>query len=307
MIILSEFESRYKPQAAEVIELDNWDELVELLYIYSELKFAAKEDACLIQTIKFHTDYRLQKNAQWLYAMFLDFDGGYSAQECLARLDMFDLEAVLYSTGSNMKDGETEKFRCVVPLTDKTNAQNMWALWDSMDNCFEEKTDASKNDPSSHFYVPGQYDGAENFITHVAGDIHSYEWWIERFPVEISRKGRIKKPSKKLAAYRRRKQENENRRKQAANPDWIKHLPLIETAWEDDYFNTSGEARYHARMKLFMRIAGRYSLKGEYLDADDLASIYDGLDYAHPEGPRHQTPDKHKGVVKDAQKCINAV
>ena len=69
---------------------------------------------------------------------------------------------VCYSTASSTQ--EQPKFRLIFPLTDEITSDNIPKFWHALNNELGDLADRQTKDLSRMYYVPGKYEGANNFI-----------------------------------------------------------------------------------------------------------------------------------------------
>lgn len=291
------FESTFKPVPVEQCTV-TWLELIEHLRAFQEIPHAKKDDAPLWNTVEYKQK-RCRAHAICSDTIILDVDSGATFDDFEEHAAKIGIEALMYTSGSHLKDGSTHKFRFIVPLKAPVLAADYAKTWDSVDAFFFSQSDDTKHDTDAHFYVPGKYSGSEERFAHIEGAILTAADWRELKPVYRPRQ-KNRRP-KTMLQQQKEEQNKIKRQKRAASGAFKdKDIPLLSDAAADKYFSASSESRYHARYGLFMSIVGRAQISNQYVSAADLVNIYNDLDCRHPEGPRHQGADKQKTLWRDA-------
>lgn len=298
----------------------DWNGLVNKLQWYASRPYARKEDAPLFNLLAYEGCYRNRESARVCGGCVLDFDNDADWAPVKQKVIQAGIAAVGYSTASNK--GNVQKFRLVVPyaeLLDVNEEPNneMTLTWDSLDeyfglvkrtdDFFDEDvymTDASKCHGESHFYVPGQYFKANNWIEVFDGDIFTAQQWRDAVYVEKPRQKwriNVRRELTPIQQYRRDRKQREYEHTLLFQKE---EQPLMIRAIEEAYFDLSGEQRYPGRISILFWIVRRARGIGYPLTEEELVGIYNDLDTMHPEGPRHQTPDKQRSVRHDVAKAF---
>ena len=294
------FESPFHPHAIGA-EPMHWRDIVELLRAASRMPYEAKSDAPLWNMVRYQGNYRCRANAEEAGGVLLDFDANASLSEICVPIRDYELEALVFTSASHRKDGQTDKFRLVIPTATMFPAKNYPATWDSIDAAFGAVSDNSKDNTDAHFYVPGEYVGVAGEFHHFEGIILSDAEWRYVKPVHLPRT-RNRRPETMLSKMR--KEASHRARVRSSNRRKHRDIPLVSDKARADYLNAVGEERYHARWRLFRSVAGRARASGQVISEQDLIRIYDELDHLHFEGPRHQSPEKRRALVRDVERVI---
>jgi hypothetical protein len=175
-----------------------WDQFLFFLTSYAQLELEKKDDACLFAPTIFETKmrfngngapyvgFRCKQNATLAAMAVLDADNKDGTtrlhiDEAITRLKQEDVEAVVYTTASNT-DGY--KFRIVVPLAAMVDPDTQQRVVRAVCRMLKVgwKSDGSRNNAYTLFYVPARYKGAVNYIEHIRGTFRTAEEWIGLYP-----------------------------------------------------------------------------------------------------------------------------
>jgi hypothetical protein len=179
-------------------EWSTWGKWVIALLRMANHPFREKGDAFLYAPTIFSPARRLEQYATLSALLVVDADHGLDFDSALARMREDGLEAVIHTSGSNVRG---DKFRIIVPIAmpvaseDQKRAVSAFRRYLYRDPLV--KPDTGKLNAYSLFYIPGQYErvrrkdtpedvvlyeAVSNRIEHLAGTVYGAEEWIEGFP-----------------------------------------------------------------------------------------------------------------------------
>lgn len=187
------FKSIFDNIVTEEASLDlPWNELCEM---FSEHQVAeTKEDVPLFIAASFNTKSgytpvnngtapaRMSVNVQTINCIVLDYDGGANMADTITSLD--GIKHLGYTSYSHLKDGATEKFRVVIPLSEPCPIGEWNQRKHDILNLFPG-TDESTINISRAFYIPSCPANLEphKFVWNLDGDL--FDWHVlEAKPVQ---------------------------------------------------------------------------------------------------------------------------
>lgn len=166
MIKFTVFKSLFDNKTHRRGEMQSFDAFEEMLYDLSTKPLGSKKDAQLISPAVYKPDTtRANVNVtEWVGWCAVDVDefefDGDLENELRNRFGHY--RYVCYSTGSS---SETfPKFRIVFPLRENVPAEKIKHFWFALQSELGELGDKQTKDLSRMYYIPGQYNGAFNFI-----------------------------------------------------------------------------------------------------------------------------------------------
>jgi hypothetical protein len=166
MYALTMFKNIYDNQTDKRMDFSSWEQFEKLLYDLSKVKRKSKKDAQLISPATYQSDTtRANKNVvAWAGWAALDIDdhdfNGDLKNELTTRFG--DFYYVCYSTASSTID--KPKFRVVFPLRRRVPSDRIRHFWYALNTEFGELGDKQTKDLSRMYYIPADYDSANNFI-----------------------------------------------------------------------------------------------------------------------------------------------
>ena len=162
------FNSIFDNKTQKNFSLANWNAFVRVLFDLSDVKRSSKKDAMLMSPAVYEKDTtRANKNviewAGWCAVDVDDFEIDGDLYDVL--MDKFGhYNFVCYSTASSTKS--MPKFRLVFPLTKTVRNERIKAFWHALQTELGELGDKQTKDLSRMYYIPAEYDNADNFIFH---------------------------------------------------------------------------------------------------------------------------------------------
>ena len=280
------FESVTKPIPTETVELD-FEDFSAIMYSFKEEEFSAKSAAPLFSSTLFNNNRRSKANATESGLIVLDVDDGQTIEETLAMVDDLNVMALLYSTASHRCDHH--KFRLCIPLATRVSYQDYSNCWHSLNFVFaENNSDQSKVGCESLFYVPGQYPDAPSVFECRDGIILTADEWLEIADVPIA--ATIVKTKEPPASRSHSNFKTTQKLAGVNDLDFFETKLISETALTK-YQSANGNW-HHARFGLMMSIAGRASIMGIAIAADDIIHLFNQVDLAdggHYQSQKHQT------------------
>jgi hypothetical protein len=166
MYSLTLFKSVFDNKTHKRMDFDSWDKFEGLLYKLSELPYANKKDAQLFSPATYQPDTtRANKNVvNWAGWAAVDVDdhefGGDLRSELCEKYG--ENYFICYSTASSTVG--KPKFRLVFPLAEPVPQDRIRHFWFALNTHLGSIGDKQTKDLSRMYYVPGNYEGADNFI-----------------------------------------------------------------------------------------------------------------------------------------------
>lgn len=183
------FKNIYDNKTDKRMDFSSWEQFEKLLYDLSKVKRKSKKDAQLISPAIYQPDTtRANKNVvAWAGWAALDIDDhdfkGDLKNELIGRFGAFYF--VCYSTASSTIS--KPKFRVVFPLRRCVPSNRIKHFWYALNTEFGELGDKQTKDLSRMYYIPADYDSANNFIfTNNAGDFIDPDVLIAKHPAPAS-------------------------------------------------------------------------------------------------------------------------
>jgi len=287
MISLTMFKNIYDNKTNKRMDFSSWDQFEKLLYDLSKIKRKNKKDAQLISPAIYKDNTtRANKNVTaWAGWAALDIDDhdfkGNLQNELVARFGSYYF--VCYSTASSTID--KPKFRIVFPIERHVPADNIRHFWFALNSHFGQLGDEQTKDLSRMYYIPADYDGANNFIFTnnsdkcIDPDIlmseHPYTQkkvgatFLDRLPDNLQ---------KEIIKYR-----EEQLSLKAKQYQWSSYrdCPFVNSSLVKEYSsiaNIDGSGRYAMIYRIMTSIAVN-AIRNEYpITADEIASLIRELD-----------------------------
>ena len=189
MYSLTMFKSIYDNKTDKRMDFSSWEQFEKLLYDLSKVKRKSKKDAQLISPAVYQPDTtRANKNVvAWAGWAALDIDDhdfkGDLKNELISRFGTCYF--VCYSTASSTID--KPKFRVVFPLRRCVSTDRIKHFWYALNTEFGELGDKQTKDLSRMYYIPADYDNANNFIfTNNSGELIDPDSLMAKHPAPAS-------------------------------------------------------------------------------------------------------------------------
>jgi len=284
---LTLFKSIYDKYTDKQMSFTNWNEFEHLLYGLSAIKRKSKKDAQLISPAIYLEDTtRANKNViSWAGWAALDVDDHVLNEnnfrdELLAKYGSYYF--VCYSTASSTID--KPKFRIVFPLAYAVVAENIRHFWHALNSEFGEMGDKQVKDFSRMYYIPGDYENANNFIfTNSGGNFivpselmakHSFVTkqmtgtsFIDRLPESMQHE---------IISYRKEQLAKNNTKK--FNWSGYRDCPFVSRKLVEEYKGISETGWYRTMYRLMVSIAANAITKGYPITAHEISALCSELD-----------------------------
>ena len=276
MISLTIFDSIYKNQTNNRMDFESFAGLEKMLYALAKNgKYRAKSDAPLISpaTYKEGTTRANDNVERWTFAI-VDVDSYEGSMEDISK-EYDQYRYVCYSTASSTV--EKSKFRLVFPLTRHVEREEIPHFWLALNREIGEIGDVQTKDLSRMFYVPSQYDNANNFIFTHEGEVmdptdlmsrHKYvekaATFFDTVPAAIQAE---------MLQHRRGKMNN-------LDFKWTsyKNCPFVKRQHINDYMSINDTGWYHASYGIMVSIAGVACAKGYPITAVEIEQLLREMD-----------------------------
>lgn len=276
------------------MRFSSFDKLEELLYDLATVPRKDKRDAQLISPASYKPDTtRANANViQWNGWAAVDVDDHQFEGDLQEELRTLygKYYYVCYSTASSSVSHP--KFRLIFPLTDVVPNEKIKHFWYGLNKELGEIGDAQTKDLSRMFYIPGYYNGANNFI--------------------FTNKGEIMDPSKIMAEHKfvektggtfldslpesLRKEIINHRKSVLTNTDirWTnyKDCPFVSKKMLDDYSKISETGWYSKMYGIMVSIAGNAVRKKYPITAQEIAQLCREIDRDTGEWYKNRPFDK---------------
>lgn len=279
-ISLTIFDSKYDNTTNKRVDLDSWQDFVNLLEKLSKIPRAGKKDAQLFSPAVYSEgEKRRNVNVvEWAGWAAIDIDehvpqGGIEDD---IRNRFGDYSYVCYSTASSSVD--KPKFRLAFPLTEAVSADRIRHLWFALNTEAGELGDRQCKDLSRMYYIPGRYDGAYNFIFVNDGVSIDVEHLLKKYPYEERRHAtsfmdRLPDEMKaKVIEYRKSQLNN--------HFEWTSYqnCPFVSKRQIAEYKSITGGGWYAKMYSIMVSIASTALKRGYPITAQEIADLCTELD-----------------------------
>ena len=239
---------------------------------YAAEPYATKHDAPLMSPAIFK-DGGKRCNADVMSAccLFGDVDGEAKFDDLAAKLDDLGLAALLYTTASNRIG---DRFRIIVPLSSAVDEPTYRQTWYSFNKALGNAMDTSKQGAASIFYLPGQYQGADNRFQILHGAIWSSDERQQRYPKPVPT------PPATIHVGDRPGHSSASSCKSSRRFTWtgLADCPFVKSDWVDEYLSLIKGQHYVGLYRFMCRIAKSAARKNYPLSAGELESLARQLD-----------------------------
>jgi hypothetical protein len=166
MVSMTIFKNLYDNKTDKSMEFDDFNQLSSFLYRLSTIEYINKRDASLMSPATFLSGMtRANKSVvDWAGWAAVDVDDHVFEGDLESELKSLygKYSYVCYSTASS--SNEHPKFRLVFPLTHSVKADKIKHFWFALNAELGDIGDPQTKDLSRMYFVPGTYEGANNFI-----------------------------------------------------------------------------------------------------------------------------------------------
>jgi hypothetical protein len=306
MYSLTLFKSIFDNKTHKRLELGSWEDFERLLYKLSAIPYASKKDAHLFSPARFKSLDSTRKNVNvdcWDGWAAVDVDDHVFEGDLKEELKnkYGDMYYVCYSTAS-CREGKP-KFRLVFPLTTVVPADKIKHFWFALNSHLGSIGDQQTKDLSRMYYVPGSYEGADNFIFSNKGEMIDPYKLMEMYPfTEPEPKTFLDKlpPEVREQVLQHRKALMDNKYKYTWSG--LLDCPFVKKSALNSYLSTTHVAdtgRYHAMYKFMISVA--YTALGNRypITSQELSSLCRELDSIS--GDRY----KNRPFEIEAESAIN--
>lgn len=265
------------------LEVDSWDQLVNVLRKLSKRKLKGKMDAELISpAIYVPETSRSNRNVlAWAGWAAIDVDDhvfeGDLEQSFKEKFGTYDY--VIYSTASSKPDHP--KFRVVFRLDRHVDKDEIKHFWFALNNEIDSLGDKQTKDLSRMYFVPGDYEDAYNFFYVNSGREINVKAMLEKHPyVDKTAKSFLDRLPEAL-----RKSVIEHRKSSLDDTGirWSSYLdcPFVSKKILKDWNSIAGvdgTGRYGMMYKIMVSIAGSAIARGYPLTATQLEELIRQID-----------------------------
>jgi len=288
MYSLTIFKNRFDNKTNKRMDFSDWEKFVELLRQLSRQRLDGKDAAQLISPAVFADGTtRANKNVEhWGKWAAVDVDEwtAIESDPLLIGLDLrIELESrfpnwefICYSTASSTISNP--KFRIVFRLDRKVEKEEIKHFWFALNSYLGSIGDSQTKDMSRMYYIPGDYEGAFNFIFRVKGDAVSVDDLLNKYEFkEKSSNSFLDKLPPEL-----QKEVLEHRKSQLKNKNihWTnyKDCPFFPKQLANEYRSITKTGWYHTMFRIMVAIACNAIKMGYPITADEIAELCKQLD-----------------------------
>lgn len=281
MYELTIFKNRYDNKTHRKMKFDDWREFTSLLSDLSKTPREGKQNAELISPAIYTEDTtRSNKNVeywgQWAAVDVDDFDTGGHNLESILVSRFHKLSYVCYSTASSTIDNP--KFRLVFDLTRRVEREEIKKFWYALNTELGDIGDKQTKDLSRMYYIPAQYDGANNFYFTNHGNAVDVDYLIAKHPYK-EREGKNfldrlpPEMAKAVIDYRKSQMEN-------TNIAWTSYrdCPFFPKSLAIEYKSISKTGWYHKMYQIMVATAGNAIKRGYPITSRQIADLCRELD-----------------------------
>lgn len=282
MYSLTIFKSIFDNKTDKRMDFDDWSEFESLLVDLSKENVKSKKEASLISPAVYLPDTtRANANVtHWAKWAAVDIDeyeiNTESLQEELNKT-LGDYYYVCYSTASSTID--FPKFRIVFPLTDSVAADDIKHFWFALNSFIDSMGDKQTKDLSRMYYIPANYDRANNFLFINKGKFIEPLELMAKYPYRNETRGSNffdnlpEAIQKEIVQYRKDQSENNT-------ITWTSYhdCPFVNKGLVAEYKTTSNTGWYHLMYKIMVSIAGNAVRRQYPITAEEVEKLCKELD-----------------------------
>jgi len=282
MYSLTIFKSIFDNKTNKRMDFDDWSGFESLLVDLSKKNVKSKKEASLISPAVYLPDTtRANANvthwAKWAAVDVDDYEiDTESLQEELNKT-LGDYYYVCYSTASSTTD--FPKFRIVFPLTDSVAADDIKHFWFALNSFINSMGDKQTKDLSRMYYIPANYDRANNFLFINKGKFIEPLELMAKYPYRNETRGSNffdnlpDAIQKEIVQYRKDQSENNT-------ITWTSYhdCPFVNKGLVAEYKTTSNTGWYHLMYKIMVSIAGNAVRRQYPITAEEVEKLCKELD-----------------------------
>jgi len=282
MYSLTIFKSIFDNKTDKRMDFDNWSEFESLLVDLSKENVKSKKEASLISPAVYLPDTtRANANVtHWAKWAAVDIDEYEIDNESLKEelnKTLGDYYYVCYSTASSTTD--FPKFRIVFPLTDSVAADDIKHFWFALNSFIDSMGDKQTKDLSRMYYIPANYDRANNFLFINKGKFIEPLELMAKYPYRNETRGSNffdnlpDAIQKQIVQYRKDQSENNT-------ITWTSYhdCPFVNKGLVAEYKTTSNTGWYHLMYKIMVSIAGNAIRRQYPITAQEVEKLCKELD-----------------------------
>jgi hypothetical protein len=282
MYSLTIFKSIFDNKTDKRMDFDNWSEFESLLVDLSKENVKSKKEASLISPAVYLPDTtRANANVtHWAKWAAVDIDEYEIDNENLKEelnKTLGDYYYVCYSTASSTTD--FPKFRIVFPLTDSVAADDIKHFWFALNSFIDSMGDKQTKDLSRMYYIPANYDRANNFLFINKGKFIEPLELMAKYPYRNETRGSNffdnlpDAIQKQIVQYRKDQSENNT-------ITWTSYhdCPFVNKGLVAEYKTTSNTGWYHLMYKIMVSIAGNAIRRQYPITAQEVEKLCKELD-----------------------------
>ena len=282
MYSLTIFKSIFDNKTDKRMDFDDWSEFESLLVDLSKENVKSKKEASLISPAVYLPDTtRANANVtHWAKWAAVDIDEYEIDNESLKEelnKTLGDYYYVCYSTASSTTD--FPKFRIVFPLTDSVAADDIKHFWFALNSFIDSMGDKQTKDLSRMYYIPANYDRANNFLFINKGKFIEPLELMAKYPYRNETRGSNffdnlpDAIQKEIVQYRKDQSENNT-------ITWTSYhdCPFVNTGLVAEYKTTSNTGWYHLMYKIMVSIAGNAIRRQYPITAQEVENLCKELD-----------------------------
>ena len=266
------------------MDVDNWEQFIALFESLSKRQLKGKQDAELISPAVFkpNTTRKNDNVLAWAGWAALDVDDHEFEGDIhdVLRDKFGSYSYICYSTASSTI--LTPKFRLIFRLGQHIKAEQIKHFWYSLNSEFESLGDRQTKDLARMYYVPGTYDGANNFFYVNNGNSIDIDYIMAKWPYnDLKRSNNFidRLPDawkEQIIQYRKSRLDN-------TSFTWTdyKDCPFINKSLLKEYVNIAhidGTGRYRMIYKLMISIAGMAVEKGYPITSLQIVDLIKQID-----------------------------
>lgn len=282
MYSLTIFKTIFDNKTDKRMDFDDWSGFESLLVDLSKENVKSKKEASLISPAVYLPDTtRANANvthwAKWAAVDVDDYEiDTESLQEELNKT-LGDYYYVCYSTASSTTD--FPKFRIVFPLTDSVAADDIKHFWFALNSFIDSMGDKQTKDLSRMYYIPANYDRANNFLFINKGKFIEPLELMAKYPYRNETRGSNffdnlpEAIQKEIVQYRKDQSENNT-------ITWTSYhdCPFVNKSLVAEYKTTSNTGWYHLMYKIMVSIAGNAIRRQYPITAEEVEKLCKELD-----------------------------
>ena len=283
MYSLTIFKSQYDNQTENQLYLKTWEEFETLLYNLAKKPYKTKKEAPLISPASYTEGMTRSNDAviDWGGWAALDIDSHDFKGDIRTELKekYGNYYYVCYSTASSSV--AHPKFRLVFPLKIRVSSDKIKKFWYALNKEFGEIGDAQTKDLSRMYYVPGNYNDANNFIFTNYGDFVNPSALISKYPMPEKKSASLYDHlplamQKMMIGYKKEQLQNKN-------ISWTNYTdcPFINKKMLDDYISIAyidNSGRYASFYQLMVSIASRAVKMGYPINEQEIIELVREID-----------------------------